>query len=470
MNHRLAMLVEQTQGSGLRARIVRGVGGTFALRLVNAAIQFLTGLALARLLGKDGLGVYNFALSWVMLLTVPAIFGMDRLLVRELVRYRQREAWGHMRGALRFANRTTLLTALLLAAGIALLGWVTYQTTGRPALLKAQQAGLARAALHALWIAMILLPVWAVLLLQSSAMQGLRHVVVAQIPEQVVGPALFLLLIIASWLAGGLIDSPQGIVALELATTAIALMVSMTMLRGLLPSRVGAASPVFETRAWVLAAIPLAIGRGMITLNNQVDTLMLGAIAEVGAVGVFSVALAGTQMITMILLSVNTALAPNLAQLHAEGDRRRMQFVLTQAALFMLLAALPLTVFFVVWGKWFLALFGAEFKAGYAALVIVALGQHFSLASGSVGMVLMMTGHERAAMWGPAAGVALHIALNALLIPRWGIDGAAVGRASGIVFANVALIWIVWRRLGVHSTALGAIPHWIGVARRRASR
>jgi O-antigen/teichoic acid export membrane protein len=457
---------QHVRGSSLRARVIRGIGGTFVLRAGNAGIQFATGLMLAHALGVARFGVFNYAATWITLLIVPAIFGMDRLLIRELSVHRARQAWGTMRGLLRYATRASLVFAILLAAATALLSWGTYQLTGRPALLKAEQAGLAKPALYTLWIALIMLPVWAVLLVQSSAMQGLRHVVIGQVPEQIVGPGLFLLLAGAAY-AFGVLDTPQGMTALELVGTVVALFYSRALLNRKVPPEARHANPLMEPRLWIAGAIPLTLNRALVTVNSQVDVLLLGAMTGARAVGIFTAALRGMQLITLVLLSVNTALAPNLAQLHAENDKKRMERAVTQGALLMVVVALPVAVFFVVGGRWFLGLFGGGFKAGYGALLALTAGQLVNLATGSVGTLLIMTNHERAAMFCAAAGVTLHIGLGALLIPAMGAEGAAWARSGGVVFSNLLMVGVAWQRLGIQTTAIGAVTYWIGVARRR---
>jgi O-antigen/teichoic acid export membrane protein len=461
--------VQHVRGSGLRARVIRGIGGTFVLRAGNAGIQFATGLLLARALGVDRFGVFNYAATWITLLIVPAIFGMDRLLIRELSVHRARAAWGTMRGLLRYATRASLVFAILLAAAVALLGWITYQLTGRPALLKAEQVGLAKPALYTLWIALIVLPLWSVLLVQSAAMQGLRHVVVGQVPEQIVGPGLFLVLVIAAY-AFGVFESAQWMTAFEAVGIALALIYSRSLLNRKVPPSARNADPVMEPRVWIAGAIPLTMNRALVTVNSQVDVLMLGAMAGTSAVGVFTAALRGMQLITLVLLSVNTALAPNLAQLHAEGDKERLERTVTQSALLMLVMALPVALFFLVSGHWFLGLFGRGFRVGYAALLALTAGQVINLATGSVGTLLIMTNHERAAMSSAAAGVIVHVALGVLLIPNWNAEGAAVARSFGVVFSNLLMVGVAWRRLGIQTTALGGIMYWLGVARRRFRR
>ena len=64
---------------------------------------------------------------------------------------------------------------------------------------------------------------------------------------------------------------------------------------------------------------------------------------------------------------------------------------------------------------------------------------------------------ERDGAVGTAVGAGLNLLLNAALIPIWHVTGAAIATAISISVMNVLMSWLVWRRLGLHATALGAL-------------
>jgi O-antigen/teichoic acid export membrane protein len=451
---------KQITGTSHRARLIRGTSGTFVVRMSNTGLKFLSTFVLARLLGTNGFGVYNFALAWVMLLIVPAISGFDRLLIRNMAMYRAHSAWGHMHGLLRFVNRVTIGFALvLMLAGIGI-AWLTYQMTGRPALLNAEQAGLARVALYALALGLLLLPLRAILLLQQAAMQGLRHVVVGQLPEQILQPALFVVIIGSLYVLGRAVDNVRWVMALQVLTTVVAVGYSFYLLQRLVPRAVQGAVPAFEARLWVYSALPFALGRGFATIDAQIDALMLGTLVSAKSVALFAITQRGTMLITLVLTSVNTALAPTFAQLYAEKNQKGLQRAATQGARAILAGALPLTVFFIVWGDKFLALFGHEYVAAHTALIVLSLGQLINAATGSVGLLLLMTDYQRENMLVNGLSLGVHLALNFLLVPRWGIEGAAVAGAVAIGVNNLVEMWIVWHYMRLHTTALGVIRLW----------
>ncbi len=454
----LSPLGRQLTGRSLKARLIRGTGGTFVLRLGNTGLKFLTSFVLARWLGTDNYGAYNFAIAWITLLIVPSISGLDRLLIRDMAAYQARAAWSMMRGLLDLVPRVTLWLSLGLALAAAGLAWLTYELTGRPALLNANQTDMAEVALLTLLLGLLLLPLRTKLLVQQSAMQGLRHVVFGQLPEQVVQPLLFFVVVALLYVVGKGLASPLLAMALTLLTTVVALGYSSSLMKRAVPPDVRSAAPTYETRLWLAAAVPFAISRGLQTLGGQIDTLLLGALSGTEAVALFTVALRGTQLVSILLISVNVALAPNIAHLYAQGDRQNLQRVMTQGARVSLAGALPLALGFIVLGGEFLRLYGTDFTGAETALALLSLGQLVNAATGSVGLLLMMTGFERQTTALIGLSVVLNVVVDVLLIPSMGIDGAAIGSGVSLAARNIALVWLAWRWHRIHTTALWPLP------------
>jgi O-antigen/teichoic acid export membrane protein len=451
---------QQFSGTTIQARMIRGTSGTFALRIGNVAIKFLTTSALTNLLGKEHFGVYSFAMAWLLLLITPTLFGMDRLLVRNVAAYRKEKNWASLRGLLLFAPRLTGALSVIVM-GIALAAaWLTYDLTGRPALLKADHADLAETALYTLLITMLLLPIWTLLLQQQSAMQGLQHIIVSQFPEQVLHPILFLIAIGGVYLIAGKFESAQWAMLLRTITAVIALVASFSLLRRAIPKMIHQVEPVIDARLWLASALPFAISRGLVNLDQQLDVLMLGVLDSTEAVSFYAVSQRGVQFISLLLISVNVALAPQIVNLYADGKRAQLQRLLAHSARLVLAVSIPIAVAFIVGGKFFLLIFGKEYTAAHMTLIVLSFGQIINIATGSVVLLLMMTQRERQAMYGLVLMVALHITLNAILIPTLGVEGAAVAGAVSIGFGNFFMLWVVMHEMQINPTALGDVRAW----------
>ena len=133
---------------------------------------------------------------------------------------------------------------------------------------------------------------------------------------------------------------------------------------------------------------------------------------------------------------------------------RRLQRGITKSTRIALALATPILLLLVLFGQWFLLLFGEGFASGYNALVILCIGQFVSVAVGPAGWILLMTGNEQKAVVALAVSTTLNITLNFMLIPRMGINGAAIATASSAFVMNLILVGFVWKSLGLNPTAL----------------
>lgn len=433
----------------LRSYLVRGAAGTFGLKVAAAGFSFLSGLLLARVLGMAGYGAYAYAIAWVSVLVVPAVFGLDRLLVRTVAASRTQSAWGLMRGLLRWAHQVVVLVSVAVVAPAAFLVWIAGEQFD-PHIVPA------------LWMALVLVPMAALALLRQAAMQGFHRVVVGQLPEMLIQPLVFIVSVGAAYLLLGEALNAPWAVGLHAVAAGVALVIGAWLLRTTLPQAVHDAVPVYDRGGWTRSALPLLFARGMQVVNAQTDIILLGAIKGAELAGIYAVATRGAELITFVLVSVNTVLAPAIASLHAAGDMRRLQSVITKSVRVIMVFSLPVALALILSGERFLVLFGQGFTRGATALAILSAGQLMNAAMGSVGLLLIMTGHERDAAMGVGISALVNLVLNALLIPVWGMEGAAAATAISMIIWNLLLAVWVYKRLGIHTTALGQM----GVMRR----
>jgi O-antigen/teichoic acid export membrane protein len=98
-----------------------------------------------------------------------------------------------------------------------------------------------------------------------------------------------------------------------------------------------------------------------------------------------------------------------------------------------------------------LAMFGPEFVAGQAALTVLALAMLLNMGTGNVQSMLLMGGKSSWNLFNLAASLTVNIVLNLLLVPRYGINGAAIAWAASIAVDNLASVAEVRFLLGVHT-------------------
>ena len=108
-------------------------------------------------------------------------------------------------------------------------------------------------------------------------------------------------------------------------------------------------------------------------------------------------------------------------------------------------------ILLAVFGYWFLLVFGKEFTQAKSALSVLVIGNIFMSLMGTAPAVLVMSGKERIALKGFGAGATLNIFLNALLIPKWGMEGAALATATSITVCYMYLWLATFRELKIQT-------------------
>ena len=423
----------------MQNRSAKSAAGTFLLTAIFAAMSFVISILLARWLGKAAYGAYAYAMAWVMFLIVPALFGLDTLIVRQIAVYGAHEKWPLSRGILSWATRTVWLVGGALALLVACGAWFVLQ--GAPP----QNRGT-------FLVALILVPIMAQARLRQAALRGLREVVSGLWPESLLQPLLLLAFFGAAYLKWGRQFTPQGAMALNVLSALIAFGVGALVLRRKLPAQMQIREER-ETPIWMQSAWPLLTLSLLHITYSQADMLILGAVKGVEMAGVYNIAKWLSGVIGLVVTAVNAVLAPSAASLYTMGNIKGLQQVVTKTARVLLFASLPITLFLVLFGKPVLKLAGAEFAAGYAPLIVLCVGQLVNAAMGSVGLLLMMTGHEKEAAKGIGCGALANGILSALLIPRFGIEGAAWAASLSLILWNLVLVVVVKKRLDIDSTA-----------------
>lgn len=430
----------------LRGEIARGAIGTFGLKGFQTGIMFLVSLSLARLLGPDGYGAYSFAMSWVNILIVPAMLGLQPLLVRNVAAYQTKQEWGFMRGLLRRTNQWVALASL---AVVSLAFLVTLLLSN---LLEPQM-------LHAVWVALALVPVLAQQRVRQSIMRALHHVVTSQVPEVVIQPMLFGTFLGLGFLVAGYALTAPHVAGLRTGAAVIALAVIMMWCRSVVPKETRQHAPRYRDGPWFRGSLSMLWHNGMAVFIMNIGTILVGFIAGAESAGIYSLANLIANLIAFAMASIDAPLAPSLSRLYVRDDLGGMQRLATKAARVALLATLGLTMVFAVAGEWALSLIHPRFAAGYETLMILCAGKIVLSALGSAGAILVTAGQQRIMAVATTVSAALTTSLCFVLIPIWGINGAAIAMICGPMTARLIMCIRVYRIVGLDPTALGLKPY-----------
>ena len=420
--------------------LIKG-GGLFFLKIIATWLTFVISVLLARILGAKEYGKYIYVIAWFRILEVPVIFGLDRVLISNISVYLTQSSWNLMRGILRRTNQIVIVTSI----SIIILATIIMEFFLRPQDYIIQLIFL---------FAFLSLPLRGLIVLRQSTLQGLDRVVWGQLPETVIQPITFIILIALSWKVKELKLSALWAMGLRTISIGITFIISSYLLQKFIPDVVKRVNAIYKTIQWIYEALPLVLISGLMIINSNADILMLGAIKGAEFTGIYSVASRGASLVTFFLTAINTAIAPTIASLYTKRDIGNIQQIVTKSARLVFILSFPVASVLMLFSQNFLSFFGHEFIYGKTTLLILTLGQLINVAAGPVGTILVMTGHQGDAARGIAVSSMLNIILNALLIPSWGIEGAALATATSIIIWNILLVFLVYKRLRIHTTIL----------------
>jgi O-antigen/teichoic acid export membrane protein len=204
----------------------------------------------------------------------------------------------------------------------------------------------------------------------------------------------------------------------------------------------------FSSQKLKQACIPLWFVIILAQVSQWSSQMMLGAWSTADNVAFFAAAQRTAMLTSFVLFAVNSIAAPKFSALYAKGDMAALEKTAIWSVRLMWTIAVPVLLFITLTSEWLMGFFGDEFKEASIALIILAVGQFVNIATGSVGYLLSMTGHERALRNNSIISALLGVALGALLIPDYGLIGASISTAAAIACQNLLGVYQVRKHLG----------------------
>ena len=195
-----------------------------------------------------------------------------------------------------------------------------------------------------------------------------------------------------------------------------------------------------SSNLWVASIMSLAVVWS--------GVLIAGAFVSSEELAYLTAAQRTATLTSFVLMVVNMVVAPRYAKLWRGGKVAQIQKLAKWSTRAMILMVLPVVLIMVLLPERVMSLFGKGFEQGAVLLAIMAIGQFINVATGSVGYLLNMSGHERDFRRVTLFAGPLTIVLALVLTKLGGALGAAVATAIGLSVQNLLALFMVKKRLG----------------------
>ena len=185
-------------------------------------------------------------------------------------------------------------------------------------------------------------------------------------------------------------------------------------------------------------SLPVLLVNSMDLISGYTHIFLLSYFLGEAETGIFSIIQRIAVVSILPLQAINAISAPKFAEFHAKNKKQAIQEIAGKSIKMILVISIPVFLIMMVFPELILSFFGEEFIVGVWALVLVGLGQFINAAMGPVGQILQMTENEKVLRNIILVSTIMNITLGFVLIPEYGILGAAFAMMSATIFWNVA--------------------------------
>jgi O-antigen/teichoic acid export membrane protein len=412
----------RTQLGGDAPTMVRGAAVNIGGALLATVFSFALSLLITHVVNVGRFGLFSIAWTIVLLAQAPAVLGLDTGAVRFVALGAAADDEQAVRGAMQ--------TALLLSGAFsAVLGGVLFWQAHALTMHFFHKPD----AVHLVRIVSVSLPALALARVLVGSLQGLGIMGYSARLNPVRG--LVNILTAAPLLAVGL--GVQGLAWAAVATSWITAAVGAVFVQRVHPGAFVPAPSAWAFGRMLRFSVPQTLTTMLLYTILWTDTLLLGRLRTAAEVGVYTIAQRLLSPAQTISTATGQMFAPRIVVEDARGDRAALGRMLKQVTYWNVAVSLPVFVGLLLFASPLLSLFGGAYAKGAGALAILAAGQLFNASTGPLGQMINMSGRPYITLLNNAAVGALNIGGCLLLIPRYGVTGAACSTTGAITLVNL---------------------------------
>jgi O-antigen/teichoic acid export membrane protein len=437
----MAQLRSMLDGSGEASLTKRLAGTIFIIRVISAALAYLSQILLARWMGGSDYGVYVYVWTWVLLLGSMMDFGISASAQKIIPEYRACGEHELLRGFLSGSRWMTFAVSALVSVLLAIV------VDGLSPWIDAN-------AITPLFIGCLTLPAFVVANTQDGIARSHDWMRLGLMPQFIVRQSLIIGFTAGAFALGFDLGATPAMLASASAVW-IAMIGQMIVLNRRLGRHVRPGPKAYDFRGWLAISLPILMVEGFYLLLSYTDVLVLQQFRSSEEVGVYFAVVKTLALVSFIHYAMSATTAHRFAEYHASGDRARLSAYVAHAIKWTFWPSLAATILLLAMGKPLLWLFGPQFVVGYDIMFVAAIGLVVRSAIGPVERLLNMLGHQHICALAYALAFAMNVVLCMALVPRFGGHGAAAATSISLVFETVLLFWIVRKRLGLHVLAFG---------------
>lgn len=202
----------------------------------------------------------------------------------------------------------------------------------------------------------------------------------------------------------------------------------------------------FSYKDVFLKSYPMAISGMAIFLLMCFDIMFLKKYRNDETVAYYSVGVKIMTIISVVILTINTTVSAQISEYFTSQNKAELTKIVQNCARLIFGITLPVIVAISIFSEYILSFFGHQYVIAKEPFLILIIGQGVCSAFGAAPVYLNMTGRQHTFQIILIAAVALNFVLNRILIPQYGMTGAAIAFVSASFFWNLVVAIVVYQK------------------------
>ena len=412
----------------------------FVVRIISAGIAFLSHVLFARLIGQFDYGIYAFVWVLVVIFGNLSCLGFHTSLIRFLPLYDSQGNASSYRG-LAFASKWIAIGA---ASGLTILGFAVLFLFGE----RIDDYYLVPTVLG-----LFALPLIALGDMLDGTARANGWALTAMKYTYLIRPLLVIVLMLLA-IVCGLEPSATTAMLAALLASLITTGIQFFAIQKHLQRRIASTTRVYEYARWWRFAIPVFFIEGIGFLLTNADVIIVGFYLPPDQVAIYFAAAKTIVLMQFVFFAVKSAAGPRFSKLIASGDVAGLNGAAQQIARWSFWPSLAMGLALLLVSPWLLMLFGSGFSSGYSLVLILFFGFLTKSAIGPAETLLNMAGKQFICVWLYAITFLTNVTLNVILIPQYGLEGAAIATSLAMTLETILLFTATRMTLGIWLTPM----------------
>ena len=402
---------------------------------MGSLFRYLFSIMMARWLGPQMLGIYSLGNAITRIGEIFGIMGLDNGVLRYVSR--EKEKNDNVRNSIYSSIKMGFISSILI--GLLLYfssDWIVLNLFNEDKFLST-----------VIKVYALTLPFTVTTLIASFATQGFKILKYKVFVNQIVNPFTLLLTMILSYVFFGV---NVAILAPTVVSAVIGFFLILHYLNSFVDVNVSKVLNAKFDNKILRFSLPLMFVSAIGIIMHWTDIIMLGILKDAKDVGLYHPVERTAGLIRMILFAFASIFAPLFSQYFHEKNQTKMLEVFQLSTKWILLTSLPLFIFLILFSNTILMLFGSEFGNDSLALPVLTVGIMIQAVFGLGSPSLTMSGFQKYNLINALVALFTNIFLNIMLIPQFGIAGAAMGTTIALFLISLLRFFENYYLLGLN--------------------